>query len=144
MKTAFQLRPQRTIVQPTVNKFVHDFFNSSFSDMVDREFVITRPAVNVFETEKAFELSIAVPGLSKDQFSIEVEKDVLTISALAEDVKDEAQKYKRKEFDYTGFKRSFKLNPGLDADKIQAKYDAGILAITIPKIEKQIKKIAIV
>jgi HSP20 family protein len=144
MKTAFQVRPQRTIVQPTVNKFVNDFFNSSFSDLVDREFVATRPAVNVMERENSFELSLAAPGVSKDQFSIEVEKDILTITTKVVDEKSKIQKYKRKEFDYADFKRSFKLNPELDAENIHARYDAGILLITIPKIEKQIKKIAIV
>jgi HSP20 family protein len=144
MKTAFQVRPQRTSVQPTLNKFVNDFFNSSFSDIVDREFIITRPAVNVLEKEDAFELSIAAPGLSKEQFSIEVENDVLTIQANLEEnnTKDQAT-FKRREFNYAGFKRTFKLNSTLDADQITATYEAGILNVSIPKVEKQTKKITI-
>lgn len=144
MKTAFQVRPQRAKVQPTLNKFVNDFFNSSFSDIVDREFIITRPAVNVLEKEKSFELSIAAPGLAKEQFSIEVENDVLTIQAkLDDEISEDQPAYKRREFDYTGFKRTFKLNSTLDADQITASYEAGILNVTIPKVEKQTKKITI-
>ena len=142
--TTIKVKPQQRTVQAPIQKFVNDFFNSSLTDLVDREFVYTRPAVNVLEKEDAFELFVAAPGLSKDQFSIEVENDVLMIRAekpesdAAEDIN-----YKRREFDYSGFKRTFKLHPMLDGGKITAKYDSGILTIVIPKVEKQIKQIEI-
>lgn len=142
--TTFQVKPQSRRIQAPVQKFVNDFLNSSLSDIADREFVYTRPAVNVLEKEDAFELFVAAPGLAKDQFSIEVENDVLLIRAEAPDTDpQEGIDYKRREFNYTGFRRSFKLHPKLDAGRISAKYEAGILTIVIPKVEKQVKQIEI-
>ena len=142
--TTFQVKPQSRKIQAPVHKFVNDFLNSSLTDFVDREFVYTRPSVNVLEKADAFELLVAVPGLTKEQFIIEVDNDVLVLRADAADSGEKGDvNYKRREFDYSGFKRSFKLHPKLDAGRISATYDAGILTIVIPKVEKQVKQIEI-
>jgi HSP20 family protein len=98
----------------------------------------TLPAVNVKETDTAYELEVAAPGLSKDDFKIDVEGQTLTISAEKE-TKEEEKKdtYSRKEFSYSSFKRSFNLpERTVETDKITAKYTDGVLQLYIPKIEQ--------
>lgn len=98
----------------------------------------TLPAVNVKETDTAYELEVAAPGLSKDDFKIDVEGQTLTISAEKE-TKEEEKKdtYSRKEFGYSSFKRSFNLpERTVETDKITAKYIDGVLQLYIPKIEQ--------
>jgi HSP20 family protein len=97
------------------------------------------PAVNVKETDTAFELQMAAPGMEKKDFKVALEQDTLIISAQKEnktDEKSEDIKYIRKEFSYQSFTRSFNL-PGdlVKADEIGASYKEGILYITVPKKE---------
>jgi HSP20 family protein len=107
------------------------------------------PSVNVKENDNAYELEVQAPGLTKEAFNVEVENDMLVISAEAkhEEVK-EGEKYTRKEFSYQSFKRSFRLPEGqVDLEKIDGKYEHGILRITLPKLAeeaiKATKRIAI-
>ncbi len=99
--------------------------------------VNTLPAVNVIEKDDAFSLELAAPGLKKDDFKINVNENVLTISAEKkvenEEVKD---KYTRKEFGYSSFKRSFTLAKSINGEKINATYSDGILSIELPKKEE--------
>lgn len=94
--------------------------------------------VNVKETETAYELEVAAPGLSKEDFKIDVDGDTLTISAEKEANKEEKQdSYTRKEFSYSSFKRSFNLpERTVETDKITAKYVDGVLQLVVPKSEK--------
>jgi|SRR3954462_150650 HSP20 family protein len=96
------------------------------------------PSVNVKETEAAYELEIAAPGLSKEDFKIDVEGETLIISAEKETSKEEKEEsYTRKEFSYSSFKRSFNLpERAIETDKITAKYVDGILQLVVPKLEK--------
>jgi HSP20 family protein len=98
--------------------------------------VNTLPAVNVKESDAAYELEIAAPGLSKEDFKIDVEGQTLTISAEKETKKEESKDaYTRKEFNYSSFKRSFNLpERTVESDKITAKYANGILLLNLPKI----------
>lgn len=95
------------------------------------------PSVNVKETDAAYELELAAPGLSKDDFKIDIEGQTLTISAEKEIKKEENEEsYTRKEFGYSSFKRSFNLpERTVETDKITAKYTDGILQLFIPKTE---------
>lgn len=99
----------------------------------------TAPAVNILETEDNFEVELAVPGMKKDDFAIDLEKNVLTISAEdkveTEENEDEGR-YTRREFRYSSFRRSFTLPESANGDKITAQYKDGVLAITIPKKEE--------
>lgn len=100
------------------------------------------PSVNVKETDKAFELEIAAPGIRKEDFHVEVEDDTLIISAevKSEDIKEE-EKYTRKEFSYQSFKRSFRLPENqVNHEGIEGKYVDGILRLTLPKMEAAISK----
>ena len=107
------------------------------------------PAVNVKEEKDSYLIDMAVPGMKKEDFKIEMDQGVLTISASMEDRKEEkTPEYKRQEFSYRNFKRSFWLPENVAADKIAAHYEDGLLKLTLPKkavIESpQSKKIEVV
>ncbi len=108
----------------------------------------TLPAVNIKETEEGFEVGVAAPGFDKSEFNIELDNNLLTVSSEKKEENEvEGERYTRKEFSYQSFKRSFTLPEDVDGDKISAKYDNGILNISIPKKEeakpKPAKKIAV-
>jgi len=101
----------------------------------------TFPAVNIKENEKDFELELAIPGQKKDDFNIEVDHDVLTISMESKSENETSEEnYTRKEFSYTSFKRSFTLPETINEDKINATYVDGILKFTLPKKEETLPK----
>ncbi len=92
------------------------------------------PAVNVRETESGFQLEVAAPGLQKEHFSVKVEGRVLTVSAESKQETDKEEgKWTRKEFSYTSFSRSFTLPESVDANVIAAKYENGILSVSVAK-----------
>jgi HSP20 family protein len=95
------------------------------------------PAVNIKETDNAFELSVAAPGLEKKDFKVEVDNNLLTISAEHKQEKEEKDKeYTRKEYNYNSFMRSFELPSYVNAEAIDAQYKEGILTLTLPKKEE--------
>jgi len=99
------------------------------------------PAVNIKENEKEFELELAVPGRKKEDFQIEINENVLTISSeskIEENI--EKDNYTRREFVYSSFKRAFTLPETVDEDNIKAKYDNGILKFTLPKKAEALPK----
>lgn len=99
------------------------------------------PPVNVSETEKEFKLELAAPGLTRKDFKVEADNGTLTISSEKEEEKKEEKKnYKRREYSYSGFSRSFTLPENVLADKIDAKYEDGILRLMIPKKEVTFSK----
>jgi HSP20 family protein len=92
------------------------------------------PAVNVKETDKAFVLEVAVPGMKKDDFKLEMKDGMLIISAETEIEKEEKdENYTRKEFNYSSFSRSFWLPENVKTDDIKANYKEGMLLVTLPK-----------
>ena len=96
-------------------------------DILTSDFFGTYPPVNITESKEAYILDILVPGWSKEDFKINVENNVLTISAEKKaEQKAEDQKQIRREFNFRSFKRSFTLDESVDAEKIQAKYDNGV------------------
>ena len=128
--------------------FFDEFFNNSLSNAFGSDFAVNHPSVNVLETEQAFRLEIAAPGLDKKDFNIQVEKDQLTISAekeKREESKDEQLNYTRREFNYTSFSRSFRLPETVDPEAVKAGYENGVLIIDLPKKpEKQAKVIQVI
>ncbi|MFV8224627.1 Hsp20/alpha crystallin family protein [Christiangramia aquimixticola] len=97
------------------------------------------PAVNIMETEDNFKVEVAAPGMSKEDFSIELDNDVLTISSEQKkenEEKDDEGRYTRKEFSYTNFKRAFSLPDSVDSSQISASYNNGVLEIGLPKKEE--------
>ncbi|RZL05538.1 MAG: Hsp20/alpha crystallin family protein, partial [Pedobacter sp.] len=103
------------------------------------------PGVNILETEDSYKIELAAPGLTKEDFQINLKKDTLSVWAERKALEGADQKdYTRKEFDYNSFARSFVLPESVDAEKISAEYVNGILNITIGKDvaklqEKEIK-----
>ena len=94
-----------------------------------------QPAINVLETNDGFNIELAAPGLSKADFNITVEKDILNISAKKEKTLEEGEKYTRKEFSYFEFKRSFRLPETIDTNSIKASFNNGILKLDLGKVE---------
>ncbi|MBZ0326008.1 MAG: Hsp20/alpha crystallin family protein [Altibacter sp.] len=119
-----------------------DIFNENRLDVPNYE-NFSIPAVNIKENLANFALELAVPGLKKEDFTIEVDENVLKISAEVKNEKEDAKKVDehtkvtRKEFNYSSFKRSFTLPETVEVDSINATYNNGLLLITIPKKEEQ-------
>lgn len=92
------------------------------------------PAVNVVETPAEYKLTLAAPGLSKSDFKIDVNDNCLTVSAQKEDSREEKDKhFTRREYSFSSFARRFDLPQDVKQDKIDAKYQDGILELVIPK-----------
>jgi len=98
------------------------------------------PKVNVAENDKSYQIELAVPGMEKEDFKIEVKDDVLVISSEKKEEKtEEGKNYSRREFSQCSFSRSFILPDVADSSKIEAAYKNGILDVTIPKKEAEEK-----
>ena len=100
------------------------------------------PAVNIREDEKKFTLELAVPGIDKKDLKIDVDKDLLTISSESKkETEENTEGYKRKEFNFTSFCRSFQLPDNVNKEKIEASYKDGILNVSLPKVSEEKNKI---
>lgn len=123
-----------------------DFFNGDLMDWRSLNYSNTNttlPAVNVKETAENFVVEMAAPGMKKEDFKIELNNNVLTISSEHKNEREEkdGEKYTRREFSYQSFQRSFTLaKDAVDADNIQAKYENGVLKLSIPKREEAKQK----
>ena len=100
------------------------------------------PAVNIQEKNTNFVIELAVPGLSKENFNIEVDNNILKVSAEVtsgneENTTENETKFTRKEFNYNGFKRSFTLPENINVENVNASYENGVLEITLPKKEEE-------
>ncbi len=95
------------------------------------------PAVNITENKDEYMVSLAVPGMKKDDFNIDVEGNMLNISSEKEETKEEKdKKFTRKEYNYSSFCRSFTLPEEINKEKIEAKYENGVLKISLPRKEE--------
>lgn len=106
------------------------------------------PAVNIKESNDAFTVEVAAPGMTKEDFKLSINNNVLVISSEKENEREETEgKYTRKEFSYASFQRTFTLPQSVDQEKVQATYKDGVLLITVPKREeakvKPLRKIEI-
>ena len=117
------------------DRFFDDFTRGGFSDLINTDFVKSHPSVNIIETDAGFDIEIAAPGLSKEDFNVAIEKDQLIISASKESTSESSENgnYSRREFNYSSFRRSFHLSDKISRDDISAKYENGILAISLNK-----------
>ena len=127
--------------EATLNNFVDDLFNdlpvafkNDFNKNGSNEFT----PVNVKETENSYQLEVVAPGFEKTDFKVNVDRDLLTISASKESVKKEGEKEKliRREYNFRPFKRSFTIDEKIDATKIEASYVNGVLVVNLPKKEE--------
>lgn len=134
---------------------VNDFVPTSFSNLIDRFFndSLTRtggsaysfvPKVDIFETEKAYEIHLAIPGVNKDDFKIDLNDNHLTVSGERKFSKEKKDNNLYVvESQYGNFSRAFSLPENVDAGKITAAYNNGVLEITVPKDEKKVLKTSI-
>lgn len=111
----------------------NSFFGSDLTSL-KHFFVNAVPPANVKELDHQFEVELAVPGYSKGDFNININNDVLTISAEKKDESNEKNaNFTRKEFSYQSFERSFTLPNTVEGDRIKAEYKEGLLQLVIPK-----------
>ncbi len=123
---------------PTFNHWMDDFFGR---DMMEPNFGFNSPKVNIQENADNYHVEVAAPGMKRDDFNLTLDNNVLTISSeLKEDHEDKNGNYTRREFSYQSFSRSFTLPESVEAEKIEAKYNDGILRIVIPKKEEAKQK----
>lgn len=131
----------RTLRTFTTNNLFDDLFNDRFFNndvTVGKSFT---PRVDISETEKAFELSFAIPGIKKNEINIDLNEGQLIVSGERKfEEKKEEKNFHSVETRYGSFSRSFHLPDNIDANKVEAKYEDGLLNITIPKDEKKIQK----
>lgn len=117
------------------NNFVNDFFEGEFYNTDKNQ--TAKPSANVQELEDSFRIELLVPGFSKENFTVEVNEDILEITAKLEEEKSE-NKLLRNEFVIKNIERKFKLTEDIDASQISADYQNGILVLNLKK--KEIKK----
>ena len=137
------------------NSALNDFVPTSFGNLIDRFFneSATRaggsaysfvPRVDIVEAEKAFEIHVAVPGMNNEDFKLDLNDSLLTISGERKFTKEKKDNsFHSIETQYGSFSRSFTLPENVDANNISAKYVNGILEITVPKDEKKTLKTTI-
>jgi len=160
-KAARALRPRRPFenLRREIDRAFEDFgggmwpspFGRSFFDIqpfAQRESTwAAAPAVDIAETEKAYEITAELPGMDEKNVEVKVADGVLTIKGEKQEQKEEKKKdYYLSERSYGSFQRSFQVPDGVDADKIEASYKNGVLTVTMPKsaeAQKSAKKITV-
>ena len=137
------------------NTVLNDFVPTSFNHLVDRFFNESMgrsggsaysfvPKVDIIEDEKAFEIHLAVPGMSKEDFKIDLKDNQLTVSGERKFRNGvEEKNYRSVETQYGAFSKIFVLPENVNAERIEAKYNNGILELVVPKDEKKLLKTTI-
>jgi len=123
---------------------IDELFDSFLSNDYHENYLLNskKPATNVFETDKDFRIELMLPGLVKDDVQLNYHKNLLTIK-VEKEVKEENKedyKYSHREFGAYNFKKSFKLPNTVDTEKIDAKFENGILTVLLPKKEEALEK----
>ncbi len=132
----------------------NDLFPSLFDDLLSRDLWnlgvtntsstnTTIPAVNIRETPDKYEVEMAAPGMTKNDFRVELDGNTLTITSEKNDQREDGEedRYIKREFSYQSFQRTFQLHKDVvDVDKIEAKYENGVLRLLIPKKEEAKQK----
>jgi HSP20 family protein len=128
---------------PTVFDDLFKPWNEWFDNAGILSRTINVPAVNITERKDKYEVSLAVPGMKKDDFKIDVDGNMLSISSEKEEKTEEKDKrFTRKEYNYSSFNRCFSLPEEVNQDKIEAKYEEGVLKISLPRKEEAKKATA--
>lgn len=120
----------------TLVKFQPAPFQSNLNDFrnASSPAFMSQPAVNILETTNGFCIELAAPGLAKEAFSLKVEKYILTISAKQENKKEEeTTTFRRREFGFISFERSFRLPETIDTEAMKATFNNGILSVELTK-----------
>ncbi|MFD1314914.1 Hsp20/alpha crystallin family protein [Namhaeicola litoreus] len=142
-KTGSLVKTNSNINFPTWSHWIDDIFNRDLPSVFPSNFNtgITLPKVNIKENPDAYMVEMAVPGLKKTDFHIDLDNQVLSISTeTKEETEEKDVNYTRREFGYASFKRTFSLPETVDEEKIKANYSEGILSIHLPKKEEAKQK----
>ncbi len=121
---------------PAFDRIFDEFFRPDIPTLSNGTIVKNVPNVNVVETEDHFRIEVAAPGLEKEDFTISVDKDLLTIAVKKETNRAEGEKVRKLEFSYHEFTRTFRLPQTVESNAIEAAYVNGILNVTLPKKEE--------
>jgi HSP20 family protein len=138
--------PTRSLIRPDLVPSVFEDFFKPWSQWFDDSRAMNRvaniPAVNIKENGDHYTVCLAAPGLNKEDFRLDVEDNMLTISSEKEETKEEKEdKFNRREYSYTSFSRSFSLPDDVKQDAIEARYQNGELKINLPRKEEAKKAI---
>jgi len=128
---------------PNLSNWLDDIFNRDLPSVFTSNFNtgISLPKVNIKETADDFRVEMAVPGLKKSDFQLDLEDQILSISSeIKEENEYDEENYTRREFGYSSFKRTFTLPESVNDEKIKANYQDGILTILLPKKEEAKQK----
>lgn len=123
-----------------VEKMLNDVLNTSVEEVINNKPMASRPAVNISEQDDRFILDLAIPGLSKEDITINVEDDLMKISADKKVETSAGLKMKKREFNYNKFSRTFRLNEQVDQNAISATSVNGVLTISLMKKEEAKKQ----
>jgi HSP20 family protein len=130
----FNERKDSGLLSPVFNDIFENFFNDAF---VSDRMVSRVPAVNISETDGHYHIELAAPGLKKEDFKLNLDRNVLTISAEKQSEQAENdKKYNKREYSYSSFVRSFTLPESADDGNIEAEYTDGVLKINVAKREE--------
>lgn len=128
----------------TVNRVFPSVMDELFKDLMGGTQYVHKavPPVNIRETELSFSVELMAAGMKKEDFNIELDNDLLTISSevKAGNTTEDNGKFTRREFGFISFKRSFTLPETVKENEINAAYEDGILKITLPKKEEALPK----
>ncbi len=128
----------RNVSNRPLDSLFDRFFNDTFDSTVGSKGGSFSPAVDIAETEKSFELELALPGMKKDDFKIDFKEGTLTVSGERKFTDEEKEvNYHARETRYGAFSRSFYLPDTIDDSKIKAIYEEGILKLSLPKDSKK-------
>lgn len=128
---------------PTLSSWLDDVFNDSFGSELINNFNtgISLPAVNVIDNDNEYIVEMAIPGMNKSDFDVNIDNQILTILAETKlEDEDVSENYTRREFGYSSFKRTFSLPKTVNSEKISASYVDGILKVELPKFDEAKKK----
>ncbi len=132
-------RPER--VQNSRKDLMNELFGSMMNEsMPQRKQFFAMPAANIYESKVDFRIELAVPGFEKSDFSIDLDKEYLTVSLNKDEEMNDNERIHYREYKYNDFSRSFKLSDKINKEKIEAIYKNGVLQIVLPKKEEAIEK----
>lgn len=132
-------------VMRTSNNWLDNAFNDLFSDSALSRMNSTAPAVNVKDTESAYVMEVAVPGIKKEFCRVNIDDDgnleIAIENKLEHKEENKKEHYLRREFSYSNYQQSYILPEDVDREKISAKVLNGVLEIELPKVVKNEQKV---
>lgn len=134
----FQQHPHRTVSQNLVNELFNNLLRNDYDENYLND-CNCKPATNIFETENDFRLELQLPGFKKEDVQLNVHENILTVKVELPENNENGEnelKYERREFGVYSFERKFKVPKTVDADNINARFENGILELTLPKKEE--------